>query len=119
MTVPAQDGDLYFTYETYFPSMIPRICSGLMSLTFDVQFFKNEQLMTTHHYDSEWNVPIQVLEADYSAGDVFRMNVDINWYYNLWFFGPMDYTVMVYSKQNIDVKDASGSTNQIDMPGTY
>lgn len=74
MTVPAQSGDLYFTYETYFQSMIPLICNPFAHV-FNVNLLKNNVLIEDHEYTADWNVPMLVLEANYAAGDVFKMIV--------------------------------------------
>jgi hypothetical protein len=52
-------------------------------------------------------------EADYSAGDVFTMEVDYSWD----MFYVKDYTIKVYSSQTLDVKDFNGETNMIHMDG--
>lgn len=54
-----------------------------------------------------------VAEADYSAGDVFTIQVDYTWKT----FHAKDYTIKVYSKQTLEVKDSDGSTNMIHMDG--
>jgi len=58
-----------------------------------------------------------VVEDDYAAGDEFKMSVSLD-YIGYWHLGPMDYTVKIYSKQEVEVLDSKGNTNQIDEPGT-
>ena len=58
-----------------------------------------------------------VLEADYAAGDVFTMSVGMS-NIGLWSFGPDDYTVKVYSKQDIPVLDSKGNTNELNFDGS-
>ena len=52
-------------------------------------------------------------EADYEAGDVFTM--EINYYWDLFF--AKDYTIKVYTNQELEVRDSYGETNMIHMDG--
>ena len=54
-----------------------------------------------------------VEESDYSAGTEFTLKVQYKWWEN----NIRDYTVKVYSEQDLDVKDSRGQTNQIHMDG--
>lgn len=56
---------------------------------------------------------MHVPQANYTAGDEFSLQVSYNW------FGATkeDFTVKVYSKQDLVIKDSSGNTNQIHMDG--
>jgi hypothetical protein len=48
-----------------------------------------------------------VEESSYRAGDTFTLKVQYKWYTN-----PVrDYTVGVYSSQDLEVKDSRGQTN--------
>lgn len=47
-----------------------------------------------------------VAEGDYTAGDVFTVEVDYEWYG----FNVQDYTVKVYSTSELAVEDAWGNT---------
>ena len=52
--------------------------------------------------------------TSYAAGDVFKVRVGYTW-----FNSPSpDYTVKIYSKQTLEVKDAQGLKNQINMDGS-
>lgn len=51
----------------------------------------------------------------YKAGDTFKVKVKYNWNGSL---GSRDFSVVVYSKQEIEVKDKSGKTNQLRYDGT-
>ena len=64
-------------------------------------------------YSEDWTQPYMVAEADYSAGDVFTMEVNYNWL----FLSAKDYTVKVFSKQQLQVLDSNGETNMIHMDG--
>ena len=54
-----------------------------------------------------------VAEADYSAGDVFTMEVNYSWD----LFYAKDYTIKVFSNQQLEVLDSNGETNMIHMDG--
>lgn len=58
-----------------------------------------------------------VLEANYAANDVFKMRVGMDYNSN-WSYGPKDYTVKVYSTQDIPVLSEYGNTNEINMDGS-
>mmetsp|Transcript_1826 Transcript_1826/g.2454 ORF Transcript_1826/g.2454 Transcript_1826/m.2454 type:complete len:101 (+) Transcript_1826:1485-1787(+) len=56
-----------------------------------------------------------ILITSYTAGTVFKLDV----YYIFPVDHPKkDYTVRLYSKQNINVYDADGETNMLHMDGT-
>jgi len=56
-----------------------------------------------------------ILLTSYSGGDVFKVRAKY-----LWFNSPAkDYTVKIYSKQALEVKDTTGSTNIVHMDGQY
>jgi hypothetical protein len=59
-------------------------------------------------------MPVLVNAGDYVAGDVFRMQVTYDWFGNV----PRDYTVKVYSKQSLTVRDENGNKNMVHMDGT-
>ena len=54
-------------------------------------------------------------EGEYEAGDVFLIRVDWDWGW-----GPeaQDYSVHVYSTQDLQVVDDRGNTNQMHMDGS-
>jgi len=54
-----------------------------------------------------------VYYSSYVAGDVFAIQVRYNW----WGATKEDFTVKVYSKQDLPVLDSDGNTNQIHMDG--
>ena len=73
----------------------------------------NEIILDNAEY-ALWSRPLIIQEADYNAGDVFRINVGWDWG-----FGPeaQDYSVLVYSTQDLEVKDSNGETNMLHMDG--
>lgn len=56
---------------------------------------------------------VPLIVSSYSAGDIFEMKVKY-----AWFNSPApDYTVSVYSKQTLELKDSDGKTNMKHMDG--
>lgn len=54
-----------------------------------------------------------ILLTSYAGGDVFKVRAKY-----LWFNSPAkDYTVKIYSKQALEVKDSTGATNILHMDG--
>ena len=51
--------------------------------------------------------------SDYSGTDTFAMQVVYDW----WGSTKEDFTVKVYSKQDLTIRDPDGNTNQIHMDG--
>lgn len=75
VTVPANDGDLYFTAETYYQEMIPSECinSGSVPELF-IDLYKQGQASRIAYqwYDDQFSRYILVSSSTYSAGDVFK-----------------------------------------------
>lgn len=59
-------------------------------------------------------MPVLISEAQYKAGDKIRLEVIYSWMLGV---APRDYTIMVYSKQDLKIKDANGHTNMLHMDG--
>jgi len=131
VAVPFRNGDLYFTVESYYPDLVPSACTtGDFTYTTGgeeqtitatsplayIGLYKNTDLVnvvTYRYYFESFAMPIKVEEADYNNGDVFTLKVKY-----LWFGSPEpDYTVKVYSKQNLAIRDSDGVTNEIHMDG--
>jgi hypothetical protein len=125
ITVPANDGALYFTVETYYQNTIPTECTT-GSVTFsngatstfstplvDYEVWKDgASSYTAYKYASDqFSYPI--LQTTYSAGDVYKVVVGYTWFNS----PAKDYTVKIYSKQSLEVKNASGETNIQHMDG--
>ena len=64
-------------------------------------------------YSVHWYMPVMVEVPDYEAGDVFTLTVTYDW------IGRMsrDYTISVYSSQDLEVLDEEGEGNMIHMDG--
>ena len=75
---------------------------------------QNEEVILDITQYSLFSTPLIIQEADYEAGDVFTMNVGWDWG-----FGPeaQDFSVLVYSTQDLEVKDSNGETNMLHMDG--
>ena len=58
--------------------------------------------------------PLFIQESAYEAGDAFTIKVGWNWG-----IGPeaQDYSVLVYSTQDLEVKNDWGETNMLHMDG--
>ena len=55
-----------------------------------------------------------VLEKDYEAGDKFTMGVNFEWGGQA---ASRDFSVVVYSQQNLEIKDLNGQTNMLHYDG--
>lgn len=124
VTVPQVDGDLYFMVDTYFQGATPATCwegGVFVRVKFDV--YKNSVTAANHvetYYGyHSYNYPVQVLSTNYSAGDTFIIQVNYDWMWGLGTFPAKDYTVRLYSKQNLAITDSQGNTNMWHMDGQY
>lgn len=54
-----------------------------------------------------------IVSANYNAGDTFYLKVQYDWKGSV----GNDYTVKVYSKQNLEIKDERGNVNYFHMDG--
>ena len=105
ITVPANDGALYFTVETYYQEIIPNECTSgsflsggtSISLTSPVQdweVWKDGASAYTAYQFAADQFSLPILLTSYAAGDVFKVRVAYTW-----FNSPSpDYTVKIYSK---------------------
>jgi hypothetical protein len=104
ISVPANDGALYFTVESYYQNVIPNECTSgavtdewgysysLSNPLLNFEVFKNGASVTYKYVSDQFSYPILV--TSYSAGDVFKVVVKY-----LWVNSPAkDYTVKIYSK---------------------
>jgi hypothetical protein len=111
-TMPASDGDLYFTAETYYQEMVPSECITGTSTVPEIFIDLYKQGVSTRvayqWYDDQFARYILVGASSYSSGDVYNFGVQMK----EWRDFPSahrDITVSVYSKQTLEVKDANGS----------
>ena len=75
--------------------------------------FQNSNPIKSQSY-AEWQTyPMYVHYSDYSGTDTFAMQVVYDW----WGSTKEDFTVKVYSKQDLTIRDPDGNTNQIHMDG--
>lgn len=125
ITVPAFDGALYFTVESYYQELIPNECtSGTVSFSngstaslanplLDYEVWKDgASTYSAYKYVSDqFSYPI--LMTTYNAGDVFKIVVGYTWFNS----PAKDYTVKIYSKQSLQVKSSTGSTSIKHMDG--
>ena len=95
--MPAKDGDLYFSAETYIQNIVDQACSGDTFPIVYVRIYQNDPnaaaIKTAYYYDA-YAVPLAVAESAYNAGDTFYIKVLYDWKGSV----GNDYTVKVYSK---------------------
>ena len=73
----------------------------------------NENLKQYHD-----SYPVPILINNYYAGDTITIVVEYSWNNGVAVANiPSDYTISVYSKQVLKIKDALGVTNQMYMNG--
>jgi len=112
--VPESSGDLYFSLEYYYWEMVPKRCSLFMgNPMIYTKIYKNDEMFEYYYFDY-YHEPMMFAEADYEAGDIFTIEYD-----TMWFFSPIprDYTIKVYSSQDLEIKDSDGNTNMLHMDG--
>lgn len=98
---------------------MPQECWGGDFPIVYLKLYKNSVLIDSKAYYDAFHWPLQVLEASYSANDIFKLSVMYDWDYGLDKYPARDYTVKVYSKQNLQVKNSAGQTNMWNMDGQY
>ena len=102
VTVPANNGDLYFSVDGFFQGMVPDSCwSGAYPI---IRFtvYKNTQdviVKYLYYYDA-YHVPVLVSSSSYAQGDKFLLEVKYEWEYGTssYPWKAQDYTLKVYSK---------------------
>lgn len=114
VTVPRNSGDLYFTAESYITGMVPDDCQGAYGAPLVlIELYNGYNRLDYQYYPDMLNMPLLVQEGSYSGGTTFTLKIQYKWYNN-----PVrDYTVGVYSSQDLEIKDSRGQTNQIHMDG--
>jgi len=107
ITVPADDGGLYFTVETYYQNIIPNECTTdivdfgggniaqISNPLFDYEVWKDgASTYTAYQYAASDQFSNPILITNYNAGDVFKVRAKY-----FWLNSPAkDYTVKIYSK---------------------
>lgn len=119
VTVPAKSGDLYFLMETYYYGQVAESCywsdSRKQPRKETLQLYQNDHLIEDVRGVSEaLPSPLLVREAHYSAGDKFKLITKYEWHGQL---VSRDFTVSVYSKQNLAITDKYGKTNMLHYDG--
>lgn len=123
MTIPEKNGDLYFTIEGYFQGMVPDSCWEGYYPIIKLNTYKNTKDVKLHqywYYDA-YHQPAIFLESGYEAGDKIILEVLYDWTYAQSTL-PQEaraYTLKVYSKQNLEIKDSSGKANMWFMDGQF
>lgn len=124
VTVPAAEGGIYFMAETYYQDMIPEECttgdynagSSIVTVTtpvVDITVYKDGDTTPSTYkiYSDQFNYPLLI--TTYNAGTVFRIAIKYDWIGSAadtvtQDYQPIkDYTVSVYSKQDLTILDAN------------
>lgn len=113
VTIPKRDGDLYFGVESYYTSMYPFQCTEYKLPTVTFKLSKNDETLTELKYSEQRHKPYLVREDSYGEGDVFKMSVQYDWHWST----ARDYTVTVYSKLPLEIRDWRNETYQFYMDG--
>lgn len=122
VTLPDNDGDLYWTAETYYREMVPTECingGSVPQIWFSVYHIgENKNTKAgSQWYEEQFSRFVMVSESSYRSGDVYRAAVQMKeWrgYPN----AHRDITVAIYSKQTLNITDASGKNYQEHYDGS-
>jgi len=72
-----------------------------------IELYNGNNRLSYEYYPDMVNMPILVQEGSYSSGTTFTLKIGYKWWNN-----PVrDYTVGVYSSQDLEIKDSRGQTN--------
>ena len=119
VNVPAKSGDVYFSLHGYPPETIPQSCTTysktengvtsnyIMPLVY-LPLYRGNTRLAYQYYQDQFSRPLVILASNsspiwnsddktsntYSAGDTFKMKVEVNWGSS----PAKDYTLKVYSK---------------------
>ena len=104
--------------------MIPDSCWSGSYPVIRFNIYRNTQavLLKSKYYYDAYHQPYLVTSGSYSAGDTFIMEVMYDWSYSQSSSYPwkaQDYTLKMYSKQDLQIKDQNGNTNMWFMDGNY
>jgi hypothetical protein len=124
VNVPSVDGDIYFHVDTYYFNMVPSTCwengdSPAVKLKVYKGTVDDANLVGSQTYTSYFHYPIQVLSNEYEAGDTFSIAVTVTWNSGFGFYPAKDYTVHVYSKQDLTIYDVNTWSNMWHMDGQF
>ena len=102
--------------ETYYYGVVHPNCYPILGFvpSLKLSILKNDEVLIDIDESLYFTKPLLVLEKDYSAGDKFSINVQFDWGLGL---SAEDYTVKVYSIQDLQVKDNKGEINMLHMDG--
>ena len=109
-----------FTPGCIDPSTTEASAAGKLDGPYNVQFSvsvsSRPDIENIKQYHDSYSVPILI--NSYNAGDIITIVVEYEWNNGVALANiPSDYTLSVYSKQLLKVKDSLGATNQIYMNG--
>ena len=124
--IPQSKGDIYITIETYPDEMIPNKCYwGILTgdekmpdQYYNVTILQNGVEVKQRDFNQLLGLNIYYgHESTMKAGDIFEIKVSIEWRKLLSF--KRDYTVSVYSQQDIKIVDEKGEQNEPHYKDNY
>ena len=120
---PEKNGDMYITVETYSDNIVPLSCTEseeaeaplVMIVVYKANAGGDEKFrrVAAQRYEDMQHVPIPIKNFQYSAGDIFAIDVKYTWNGS----PHKDYTVKVHSKMDIRITDNLDRENQLHTDG--
>ena len=116
--MPENKGAIYISVESYFVDMIPEACfkNGQSPYPYvDIFIFHNNVLVDKYIQKPEFQ-PFwyTAQQGRYKSGDSFTIKVQYNWNSQA---VARDYSVVVYSQQNIEIVDEYYESNMLHYDG--
>lgn len=120
ITTPAEDGALYFTAESYYQDLVPNECTqgtylgyALSTPVIDIELWEDGGATYTAYKLYADQFPYPILITSYDAGTVWTVKITWTWFDS----AAPDYTLKVYSKQDLEILDEEQATSQINYNG--
>ena len=116
--IPEEGSDIYISVESYYSNMHTEHChldqhrhvpDTAFTITKGAKVLANITRLSTAH---PWYYHLK--PEHYSAGTVLSMTTKFNWH---WQLAARDYSIVVYAKQNVTIKDSGGKTNMLHYDG--
>jgi len=119
--IPELDGDLYLQVETYMLDAVPTRCvlgtDNHVVPNYGATYLQNGKVVHQSRrlpYMIPYQYVLSADSADYAAGDVITVKIDYAWARRL---AARDFSLVVYSKQDITIYDADRKQNQLRYDG--
>lgn len=114
--IPTKNGESYFTVESYSYNIEPEVCTrGIRDV--DITITKQGESIPVWSllaYEEDYPTPYLLPEA--ATPGKFIVTVK---YIAWWGSQHRDFTVGMYSKHDIFIKDSSGNTNELHADGSF